>query len=63
MDDRDYKRLLRKVKYERMCKYIQKPSRYEFNDPTKKQYWKKSVDELEEQSREVSLINGFERNP
>lgn len=53
MGDRPKSKPLAEIKYDKVCKYVQKPSKYEYDDPTKKSFWKKSIDELEEQSREV----------
>lgn len=44
----------RRIKHERLCKYIQKPSKFEFNDPTHKHFWKTSIDELEQESKEYA---------
>uniref|UniRef100_A0A336MQ95 CSON005336 protein n=1 Tax=Culicoides sonorensis TaxID=179676 RepID=A0A336MQ95_CULSO len=44
-----------RIKHERLCKYIQKASKFEFNDPKHKHFWKTSIDELEEESKEYDL--------
>lgn len=42
----------RRIKRERLCKYIQNASKFEFNDPSHKHAWKTSIDELEQESKE-----------
>lgn len=44
----------RRIKRERLCKYIQKASKFEFNDPKHKHFWKSSIDELEQESKEFA---------
>ncbi|XP_063706398.1 uncharacterized protein LOC134835449 [Culicoides brevitarsis] len=44
----------RRIKRERLCKYIQNSSQYEFNDPTHKNFWKSSIDELELEAKEYA---------
>lgn len=54
--DKQKNTLLRKMKHERLCKHIQKASKFEFDDPKDKNFWRKSIDELEIQSRKVNAI-------
>lgn len=48
------KSAIRRIKRERLCKYIQKSSKFEFNDPGQKHFWKTSIDELEHESKEYA---------
>lgn len=41
------------MKHERLCKYISKASKFEFDDPTDKNFWKTSIDELELDAKRV----------
>lgn len=44
----------RRIKRERLCKYIQNSSKFEFNDPRHKHFWKTSIDELEQENKEYA---------
>lgn len=55
MSDKSFKR----IKRERLCKYIQRSSKYEYNNPNDKEFWKTSIDDLEQESIKVLQSNCF----